>query len=133
MKALKVNSGASKTLNNKDSNSYNYKKRGLLSMAKKPNSLLETMTLEVPFIIKREDGGFVAECIDLNIVTQGDTLKEVRKNIREAILLHFKSAKQLGMLDNEIEKLGVIRKRDKLVVTHRELESTPIEIPTGTL
>ena len=133
MKALKMNSGASKTLNNKDFNSYNYKKRGMLSMAKKSSSILESMTLEVPFIIKREDGGFVAECIDLNIVTQGDTLKEVRKNIREAILLHFKSAKQLGMLDDEIEKLGVIKKRNKLVVTHRELESTPIEIPAGTL
>ena len=34
---------------------------------------------------------YVAECIDLPIVTQGKTLDEVVKNIKEAIDLHLES------------------------------------------
>lgn len=85
--------------------------------------------LEVPFIMKKGKSGFVAECVDLNIVTQGSTLKETRKNVAEAIKLHLKSANELGILDDELEKLGVIRKKNKLEVLPRELENIPVEIP----
>ena len=36
-----------------------------------------------------DDSGFIAECIELPIVTQGKTLDEVVKNLREAISLHL--------------------------------------------
>ncbi len=36
-----------------------------------------------------EESGFIAECIELPIVTQGKTLDEVVKNLREAIGLHL--------------------------------------------
>lgn len=36
-----------------------------------------------------EESGFIAECIELPIVTQGQTLDEVVKNLREAISLHL--------------------------------------------
>lgn len=36
-----------------------------------------------------EESGFIAECIELPIVTQGKTLDEVVKNLREAISLHL--------------------------------------------
>jgi predicted RNase H-like HicB family nuclease len=36
-----------------------------------------------------EDSGFIAECLELPIVTQGQTLDEVVKNLREAISLHL--------------------------------------------
>ena len=98
-------------------------------MAEKSSSEFEKIVLKVPYIVKREKDGFVIECIDLNIVTQGDTLKEDRENIKEAIELHFKSAFELGMLDDELEKLGVIKKKSKMEVIPRDLESTPIEIP----
>ena len=97
--------------------------------AKKSSSYLEKTILEVPYIVKKEKEGYVVECIDLNIVSQGNTLKEARKNIRKAILLHFKSAFELGVLDDELEKLGVVKKKSKLEVIHRDLESAPIEIP----
>ena len=38
-----------------------------------------------------EDSGFVAECLELPIVTQGQTIDEVIKNLREAISLHLDS------------------------------------------
>lgn len=98
-------------------------------MVEKSSSKIEKTILEVPYIVKRENEGYVVECVDLNIVTQGDTLPEARRSIREAILLHFKSAFELGILDEELEKLGVVKKKSKLEITPRDLESTPIEIP----
>ncbi len=36
-----------------------------------------------------EESGFIAECIELPIVTQGQTLDAVVKNLRDAISLHL--------------------------------------------
>ena len=37
-----------------------------------------------------EQSGFVAECLELPVVTEGATLDEVTKNLREAVALHLK-------------------------------------------
>ncbi|OQW91533.1 MAG: hypothetical protein BWK78_04365 [Thiotrichaceae bacterium IS1] len=49
-----------------------------------------------------EQSGFVAECLELPIVTQGNTLDEVTHNLREAILLHLEGEDltQLGLAVN---------------------------------
>ena len=39
--------------------------------------------------IFRGEHKYVAECMDLPVVTQGDTLDEVTANIREAVGLHL--------------------------------------------
>ena len=36
-----------------------------------------------------DESGYVAECIDLAVVTQGRTLDETVKNLREALQLHL--------------------------------------------
>jgi predicted RNase H-like HicB family nuclease len=36
-----------------------------------------------------EESGYVAECVELPIVTQGQSLDEVTLNLREAISLHL--------------------------------------------
>ena len=36
-----------------------------------------------------EQQGYVGECVELSIVTQGNTLDEVVNNLQEAILLHL--------------------------------------------
>ncbi len=43
----------------------------------------------IQFRIYRGEKYYVAECMDLPIVTQGKTLDEVVKNIGEAISLHL--------------------------------------------
>ena len=89
----------------------------------------ENLVLSVPFVVKKTKSGYMAECLDLNIVTQGKTLREVKESITEAINLHMKSASELGILDNELEKLGVVRKNNKLEVPDSEIIRTPIRIP----
>ncbi len=39
--------------------------------------------------IFRGDRKFVAECLDLPVVTEADSLDELARNIREAIALHL--------------------------------------------
>jgi predicted RNase H-like HicB family nuclease len=39
--------------------------------------------------IYRGDTQYVAECLDLPVVTQGKTLDEVTENLKEAIALHL--------------------------------------------
>ena len=52
--------------------------------------------------ISRGDHQFVAECLDLPIVTQAHTLDELTENIREAIGLHLQGEdlNALGLAPN---------------------------------
>ena len=52
--------------------------------------------------INRGDRQFVAECLDLTVVTQAATLDELAANIREAIGLHLegKDLADLGFSTN---------------------------------
>ena len=36
-----------------------------------------------------EQQGYVAECAEISVVTQGNTLDEVVNNLKEAVLLHL--------------------------------------------
>jgi predicted RNase H-like HicB family nuclease len=46
-----------------------------------------------------DEKGYIAECIDLPVVSQGTTVDEALKNIREAIELHLQ--------DEDPEALGI--------------------------
>jgi predicted RNase H-like HicB family nuclease len=49
-----------------------------------------------------EESGFIAECFDISVVTQGATLDEVVVNLREAVRLHLEGEdlSQLGLASN---------------------------------
>ena len=42
--------------------------------------------------IRREGGGYVALCAELDIASQGDTIEEARANLKEAVELFFETA-----------------------------------------
>ncbi|MND00078.1 hypothetical protein D3C83_185750 [compost metagenome] len=45
---------------------------------------------ELVFEVTQEaDGGYCAECLTPDIITQGDTWDELRKNVREAVRAYF--------------------------------------------
>lgn len=46
-----------------------------------------------------EESGYVAECLEIAVVTQGATLDEVTNNLREAIALHLE--------DEDMQDLGL--------------------------
>ncbi|MDJ0526262.1 MAG: type II toxin-antitoxin system HicB family antitoxin [Microcystis sp. M53600_WE12] len=40
-------------------------------------------------IYSGEQQGYVGECVEISVVTQGNTLDEVVNNLKEAVLLHL--------------------------------------------
>lgn len=52
--------------------------------------------------IFRAEKKYVAECLDLAVATEGNTLDEVAANIREAITLHLEGEdlEELGLAEN---------------------------------
>ena len=49
-----------------------------------------------------EESGYVAECAEISVVTQGLTLDEVTQNLREAVALHLEGEdlSEFGLKDN---------------------------------
>ena len=63
--------------------------------------------------IFRGEQKYVAECMDLPVVTEGETLDEVTANIREAIALHLE--------DEDLAELGLAD--DPTIVATMELDA----------
>lgn len=40
-------------------------------------------------VVQEQDGGFVAECLTENIITQADTWEKLRENVKEAVSAFF--------------------------------------------
>ncbi len=45
--------------------------------------------MEIVFSVTQESGGYVAECLTHDIVTQADSWDELRANVREAVGAYF--------------------------------------------
>jgi predicted RNase H-like HicB family nuclease len=50
------------------------------------------MTQTLTATIWREDDGYVALCPELDIASQGDSVEEARRNLKEAMELFFETA-----------------------------------------
>lgn len=62
-----------------------------------------------------EQSGYVAECLEISVVTQGKTLDEVTRNLREAVALHLEG--------EDLAELG-LAPSPTILVTY-EMEATP--------
>lgn len=63
-------------------------------------------------IVEREGDGYVAQCPEVDIASQGDSVAEARKNLEEALTLFFETASE-----EEISR----RHRSECYVTHVEV------------
>ena len=50
------------------------------------------MNRQLTAIIEREGNGYVSLCPEVDVASQGDTVDEARKNLREALELFFETA-----------------------------------------
>jgi predicted RNase H-like HicB family nuclease len=50
------------------------------------------MTRQLTAIIEREGDGFVALCPEVDVASQGDSVDEARRNLKEALELFFQTA-----------------------------------------
>ena len=64
-----------------------------------------------------EQSGYVAECLEIPVVTQGKTLDEVTRNLREAVELHLEG--------ENLEELGLAPSPTILVTFEVEAHTAP--------
>ena len=74
---------------------------------------MKSLQHTIKAIIRRgEESGYVAECMEIAVVTQGATLDEVTRNLQEAVALH---------LDGEdLPALGLVKSPTLLVTMEVE-------------
>jgi predicted RNase H-like HicB family nuclease len=77
---------------------------------------MKSMRKVIQARIYRGEKYYVAECLDLSVVTQGETLDEVTQNLREAIALHLEG-ENLADFDLEQEP-AVLASFELEPVTH---------------
>ena len=66
-----------------------------------------------------DESGYVAECVEIAVVTQGQTIDETVRNLREAVALHLEG--------EDAAEFG-LRERPTLVLT-MEIEPAYAETP----
>jgi hypothetical protein len=56
---------------------------------------------EIFFIVQEDqDGGYTARAVGEAIFTEADTVKELKENIKEALLCHFDSIEEMPKIAN---------------------------------
>ena len=60
-------------------------------------------------IIEREDNQYVALCPELDIASQGDTVEEARRNLKEALELFFETASRQEIKDRSQDEVFITR------------------------
>jgi len=67
------------------------------------------MASEIIFTVEEEsEGGYVAEALGHAIVTQGDTLEELRRMVRDAVRCHFEPEERPAVIRLHILKEEVL-------------------------
>ena len=64
---------------------------------------MKSLQHTIKAVIRRgEESGYVAECIEVAVVTQGETLDAVTRNLQEAVALHLQGEElaALGLAEN---------------------------------
>jgi predicted RNase H-like HicB family nuclease len=49
-------------------------------------------TRELEVVVYQEGDGFVAQCLNVNVASEGDTEQEALDNVREALELYFEDS-----------------------------------------
>jgi predicted RNase H-like HicB family nuclease len=64
---------------------------------------MKSLQRTIKAIIRRgEESGYVAECMEIAVITQGATLDEVTRNLQEAVALHLEGEdlRALGLAES---------------------------------
>lgn len=60
-------------------------------------------------IIEKEDNDYVALCPELDVASQGETVEEARRNLREAIELFFECASEQEVKERLHDEVFITR------------------------
>ena len=66
------------------------------------------MTIKYNVVVQKEEKWYVAKCIDNNIASQGLTIEEALKNLKEAIELYYQDEEPVIPKDIFVTTLEVV-------------------------
>lgn len=66
------------------------------------------MSIKCNVIIQKEENWYVARCIDNNVASQGKTIEESIKNLKEALELYYENEKPAIAKETYITTLEVV-------------------------
>ena len=84
----------------------------IMRLAEWDNTLtigVNTMQKQLTAIIEREEDGYVSLCPELDIASQGNTIEEALKNLREALELFLETASPKEIKTRMHEEVYVTR------------------------
>jgi predicted RNase H-like HicB family nuclease len=64
------------------------------------------MKINIPFIIKKDNGWYVASCSILDVHSQGKTIKKAKENLNDALSLFLISCFERGTLNDVLKDAG---------------------------
>jgi predicted RNase H-like HicB family nuclease len=76
--------------------------------------------LKITIEFWREDELYIANCPELDMLAQGYSLDEARKNLYEVIEIQFEEMKDMGTLDQFLEDTGY-ELQDGIITSSREI------------
>ena len=56
-------------------------------------------------LVWKEGDQYVSKCPELEVASCGDTIEEALENLKEAVELYIANAKDLGILEDELEAI----------------------------
>lgn len=66
------------------------------------------MSIRYNVVIQKEENWFVAKCLDNNIASQGKTIEEAIKNLKEAIELYYENEEPIVPKETYVTTLEVV-------------------------
>ena len=73
-------------------------------------------------LIEKEGGLYSALCLELDVASQGETIEEAKRNIREAVELYLESVVEAGEEDEFIPRPAPSEewiKYERLAISHQ--------------
>ena len=73
----------------------------------------EKLVILVTHVMKETKGCVVATCPELMVTTQGKTIQEANKNLKEAVILYLETLEQLGIRNSVFKekKIKVLKQK----------------------
>lgn len=87
--------------------------------------------LTLTTVVKKQKNRYSAWCPELDIASEGDSLDDAQKNLREAVECHVAAMVESGDLNLLLEKLGITKdelKKHKAVETFSGIFEVPVPI-----
>ena len=60
------------------------------------------MRFRLTALLIKEEKGYTSYCPELGVASQGETVEEALKNLKEAVKLYLETAKELGVLEEKV-------------------------------